>query len=295
MWLLFSILAPATWAITNVADQILIQRAFKSEIALTAITMLFRLPFIVVLLFLSDWHVPPPSILAIAVAAGLLYVLATPFYYKTLKTEEAHAAILVHDATNPLFVFLLASTFLGERLGGNQSAAFGLLLLAGILSSLTFGKKIHFRSALLWIVISALVWAVSDVIWDWLVPFFPSLYGLVAWTFVGTVLGGLALSFLSPRELRIKINTGGFPLTTLFLVGILTSILGNIFFLQAIAAGPITLTAALSNFQPLFVFIFALVISSWRFAPEKLVLNGSHLIPKALALACAVAGAFLLQ
>lgn len=297
LWLVYALLTPFFWAINNVLDRMMITRLNTNEYVLSFAAALTRLPFLFVFLWLADWYVPHARELILALIAGFLVVLPLVFYYKALEKDEAPPVILIYDATNPIFVLILSTLFLHERLNVFEGFGFGFLLLAGVLASLKFEEKIRISRGAWWIILAALFWAPADVLLGYLVHEFPSASALLAYEFIGSFLGGF-LFFLVP-QFRKHCRAADFHWSkTLILVyGIATFIAyaGYFTFLKAFALERVSLTVVVTNIQPLLVFFFGLILASFSRLFEKPDTSFRNLFPKGISLLFILLGIWLLQ
>lgn len=89
------------------------------------------------LLFFS-WRRPDLFIVSWSLALGGLWVLALWLFFKALKKSEPSRVVPLAGASVPVFTWVFATVFLGERLGVLDSLAVLFLILGGGLLSLRF-------------------------------------------------------------------------------------------------------------------------------------------------------------
>lgn len=296
LWLLFALAAPFLWSINNVVDRVFMTRLVKNEYAITFAAGMLRLVYFLILWPIAGYFIPDAKLTGIALLAGVLAIAGVIFYLKALEREETAPAILFFDAINPLLVLVLSMTFLQEKLTGTSGIGFFLLLIAGMISTIKLGAKLHFRRGILWMLVAILCWAPADILYGYLVPRFPDIVSLSAWTAFGSFLGSFLL--LIPRKTRqaCRLKNFTWPLSTwiLFIWPAFLSYIAYYFYLKAIELGGVSLTTVVSNIQTLFIFLIELLIFAlWR--KEKMDLSRASLIPKGLAFVLLIAGIWLLH
>lgn len=303
-WLVFALAAPLLWSINNITDRIFITKIVKNEYAITFAAGMLRIFYFLILLLTSGWFLPRTTPLLIALLAGFFSVIAIIFYFKALAREETVPAILVFDAANPCLVLLLSVLFLNEKFTIYSILGFILLLLASILSSIKLGEKIKFRSGIIFMLIAVVFWGVSDIMYKYIMPEFPSVSALLAWVMLGGFIGSfiMLIPFGSRKLFSVKDFNWGKNTWIIFTLVAFLSFFGYFFFFKAIEIGSVTLTTVVSNIQTLFIFILELILFYLsRFLPsrlrffEKVDLSKNSLLPKVAAFICVVSGIFLLQ
>lgn len=295
-WILFGLAAPLFWGIANIGDRYLSSVAVKNEYALTFAAGMLRLPLAIAVLWASDWFLPDLNGLIWAFASGFCTIFAYVFYFRAFQKEEASRVMLLYYAASPIATFALSSVFLGERFSAYDLAGSLLLLIAAFLTVVKFQKGFFkFNAGILWVLLSGLFWPASDVIQKYLTPIFPSTSSLFAWTLAGSFIGSFAL-LLSP-DFSKNCRPGNFrwPRSSwlIFLVNSALFFSGIFIFLKAIAIGKVALTVVLNVSQPLFVFIFELMMSKIKPSLWQVDTSARSLIAKAAAFCLMIAGVWL--
>ncbi len=265
-WLLAALLEPALHAVTNLIDS-----HFSNSVFRRPGTMIFFASFtnlcFVPLLFLID----PPQMLSLGQAAPFLILGLTGTaylypYYKALQSDDASVVVSLFSL-GKVFVPLLAFFALGERLSPSQYLGFLVLVISGALLTLNGSPKGGWRpnASFWWMMLCALILAVEAVAYKFV---FLSLgWGTgFAW---GTAFSFLfALPLLLPKAVRQDIRAHwpafrkSFPL---FALEEFLTFAGSGASTFAISLASVTLVSAISASQPLFVLLFALLLS--RFLP----------------------------
>lgn len=297
LWILFSVSAPFLWALGNVFDRALMSRFVKNEYALTFAGALMRFPVFLALWFFSDLYVPQFIPFIISVATGFFTITPVLFYLRALEKSEAKSVMLLYDATNPLFVLILSTLFIGERFNAHEGFAFILLLSAGIFSSIRFDRTLRFEKSIFWVVLASFLWAVSDILYKQLMPYFPSATALFGYVLLGGFLSGF-LFFIFPKiRNSCRLNNFRWPFTAwiLFFIANITAFAGFIFMIKAFELERVALTVVLMAIQPLFVFLFEIFFARFFTIFEKTDTSFANLLPKVIAFVIMIAGVWLLN
>lgn len=205
--------------------------------------------------------------------AGVLWVTALWLFFIGLKFGEASRVVPVIGSAVPLFTFLFAAVFLGERLGAGEMAAVGLLVGGGALLSIQFkGTQGLPLRALMGAVLGgaafAAHFALAKFIYDRFDPF------LAGFAYVRLGTGAAALLLIlwlwisggrvkQPASTTKKAKRRRTAVAAVFfgnkLLGTGALVLQN----YAISLGSVTIVNALQGTQYAFVFLLAILIS-WR-------------------------------
>lgn len=301
LWLMYAFAAPAFWAVNNVLDRAFMVRLIKNEYAITVAAGFTRLPMFLFLWALTGWFIPEIKILFLALLVGFFNVVPVIFYLKSLREEETPSVIILYDATVPLVIFLLSFFFLGERLNSTEAFGFFLIIGAGLLSSVKFGgagSGLKLRKAsMFWIILAGALWAPYDVALAWLLQYFPSAAALLAWLFLGGFLGSFVLLGFPRIRARCRLEDfrWGAQSWWFFALGTLVAFLGFWAFGKALTMERVTLTAVLSNIQPLFIFLFEIAACALSPIFQKSDSSFRSLAPKAAALMLLLVGVWLFQ
>lgn len=191
-----------------------------------------------------------------ALASGATFVIALIFFFGALKRNEASRVVPLTGGLVPLFTFILAYFYLGERLAGNQILAFVALVVGGVL--ITLDKKGKGSSlGYLYAVIAAFVFAISFVITKQVFIEQNFISGFVL-SRLGGLLAALAI-LLIPKE-RYNIfhqpqQKGNGNTTLLFFIGQIAGGLGFVLVNYAISLASVSLVNALQGVQYVFLLI----------------------------------------
>ncbi len=309
-WLYIVIIAYLLNAIAMTTDKFLISDSIPEPVGYTfnigilnGIAMLFLLPF--------GFFLIPYSQIAISLLAGISFAFALFFLYKSLKGEEVSRVSPYIGSLNPVFIFILAFFFLGERMTIKEIGAFILVIAGGILISWHFKTaKTKFIKLLNFIfkvkeksvfkifalaTLSALFFASSYTLTKYIYNSTEFINGFI-WTRIGLVLGVLIL--ILPKANRKKVfhpqknptkKAGG-----IFLFGQICGGLSFFLINYAFSIKSVTIVQALQGLQ--YVFLFLIIITLSKKFPKILEekLTPTILWQKILAIFIISGGLYLL-
>lgn len=297
IWISFTVLTTFLWALNNVLDEIAITRYVKNEYRYSYWYYLARVPMALVLFLIFGVAIPSGEIVAITILSGFINGLPYVFYYKALQYCESYSVALVYVALHPIFTYIVSRVFFNDVLLVHEIVGFFVLLLAGILSVLRFDKGISIKKELLWIFPAAVIWSIGDVLFDYVVSFYKNPGDALSWISIGGAL--VAVICLAVPFLRRRCVSDSTPVPRsgylIFLFTLVLIFISYFAFLSALKFGNVALTSALTASQPLMAFAIALILAKFLKKRDAASHSWHSLIPKFLALCCAVLGVYLIS
>ena len=193
---------------------------------------------------------------AIARTAGAMLML------KAMRTEEVSRIMpVIH--TFPIFVAILAVPLLGEILGYLDWLAIAMTVAGAMLISVrtdTKGQGLRLRRSFVLLLGCSLLWGIANTATKYALDqiSFWNMYSINA-----ICLGVMfALVALRRRTLTELVGMGLRNRTlSLLVLNELIAFGGVIMTFRAIEQGPVSLVSAILSIRPLFVFVFALILS----------------------------------
>lgn len=267
-WASVAILSTATFAVVNTIDSHLLSKRMPGLRALL-------LPVSISHLFcglLSFYLVPLPEGIGIwpvlvAVASGILRTIAVTIILYNLQREEVSRVISV-VYTYPIFVAIIAVLFMGETLGYLQWLAIIIVVAGAVMGSVRqspSGSTIWLGKPLLFLFGSSLLLAMADITSKYALAYisFWNMFSITAFCISGIFL----LVSMRPHILRQLTNMERRNSTIALLV--LSETLaptGSVLLFWALEKGLVSLVSTIASSRPVFVVIFALILS--RILPE---------------------------
>lgn len=296
-WLLIAIIAHFLSALVFIFDKYLLSNTALRPAAYAFYTG--TLGGLSILLFPFGFTLIPAEQIVISFVAGISFVLAILFFYKSVQMGEVSRIVPIIGGLVPIFTFVLTYFFLDERLSSNQLIAFSSLVIGGIVMAWP-RKQVRVVSGIIkpslikrlpLAVIAALLFASSYVLTKIIFSDQIFINGFI-WIRLGGVIGAILL-FLVPvsRKViletseKIKSKTGGLALVSKGLSGVAFILLNYAIFL-----GSVALVNALQGVQYIFLLILALFLSKKFPRVIKEQVNQSALIQKTVAILFIIMG-----
>ncbi len=287
MWWFFAALAAsAIWAWTNVVDEDLVVRRAKDPLLLVAITGLFGgIPFFVITLT-GNFQMLSADTTMLAIAVGLVALLAYWPYYRALKEEDVADIILFWNLT-PVFVVIMAFVFAHERLIASQYFAIGLLVAGSMIMGYAPNPRGSSLRAYLLMAGASLLLALEVVLAKIL---YNNASFLPAFAYVSlTMFCGAALMMLCRTKRRQKAKRSWRDMR-IYVVSELADVSAGSLKGFAVSMGSASVIQALSGVQSLFV----VCIESLGIFGARVHRPPKEIVRIVLASACVVVGLVLI-
>lgn len=299
-WFLIALIGPILYAISNHLDKFVLGK-YCGNIkagALVIFSAFFSVAVLPIVYFVE------PSVFSlgfktsmILMLNGTINIICLALYFEALKEDESSVVVPFYQ-TIPVLSFILGYFVLGEVLNLDQIIGGGLILFGTLIISLSFaGKKIKIRKKVAALMLSAsLLYAVNAVIFK-LIALDAGFWNSVFWEFAGNVFAGILIfSFISSyRKQFLEVfgtrKSGIIPLNainesfTLVAEGVSA---------YAVLLAPVSLVTAVNGLQPLFVFIFGIILTLFVPHLTKESLEKNDIAQKILAIGIITAGIYLL-
>jgi len=301
-WFLIALLPPIFWSITNHIDKYILTKYFKggaigSVIIFSSAISVILLPLII-LIHPEVLQTFNPRYLLI-VLTGSLYLLASLPYFYALEKDDASLTVPLFQMI-PVFSFALGYLFLKETLNITQVIGGLIILISSIFISLNISeiKKMKMK----WDVFGLMV--LSSVLFSLNFLFFKyftietNFWVTSFWEYVGFALFGLfLLVFIKPfREGFLKvIKTNRLKVLGLNGTNEIINIVAKISFNYASTLTPVTLVWIINGLQPLFVFLFGIILTVLLPKISKEDITRRTLIQRMVAIAVITIGVYLIN
>ena len=268
-WINTSILSAAVFGIVNILDSHFLSKRLPN-------LQSFFLPLSIIYLiycsvFLSIFPIPPDTsigIILLGIASGMFRTSGAVIMLSSLTRDEVSRVVPI-SLSYPIFVAILAVPLLGEHLHYTEWLSTIIVVAGAIMISTNrrpSGTSINWKQLSL-LCASSLLFALSDLSSKYVLHYMSSweLFGLVAFSMFAIML---AISFRT-NTIRQLANLKKKKVTYALLVFNEILTMAAIFLvLWAIEKGPVSLVSTISSTRPMFVLIFAFLLS--RIAPSFL-------------------------
>ena len=292
VWIYLVVIAQLLNAVVTLIDKHFVTSALIGKPVVYAFYMgvlsgaaVLLLPFGVVL-------APTIMVLWLSLVAGISYVFALLFLYKSLKLSDASDVAPVFGAVSTVATFGFSFIFLGGSLSGNFLSGFILLVVGTFITSYFHLTK----KAILFLVVAGVMFGFSTV-------FLKELFNQTAfwngffWSRLANVLGVVILFLWSnnARAILDNIKTSSMGTKTAVVVNKVIAGFAFLLILYAIKLGDVSVVNALTGVQFAFLLLFAILFSK-RF-PEYFYESVHHhhaILRKLVATVLIMVGLFLL-
>ncbi|MBA3064397.1 EamA family transporter, partial [Candidatus Woesearchaeota archaeon] len=258
-WILFSILAALVWAIVNTVDKYIFTKWIrKPVIPLMILGIIGLIASFFVYLFHGFSYLSYFNIV-LAFVTGILYILSMLFYFKAVKIEEISRVVPLFYLTS-LFVSILAAVFLGEIFTPVKYLGIFLLIIGAILVSSKNFIKFGFGKAFWLMIAASLVLSVNVIITKYLLDFadFLTIFSYIR---IGAFFALIPIFCFSFKDLISTVREHGKKVIIVISLNEILNLVGVLLITIAMTKGYVTLVNALSSVQPLFVLLFAVILS----------------------------------
>lgn len=265
-WIVLSVAAYFLQALAVILDKFLLSGRVQRPSTYAFWVGVFGLGALVLAPF--GFFVPNASVITNAVISGTAFTAGLFFFYGAIQAGEASRVAPIVGALSPVFTFLISRAVLGETLEKGELVAFAILIVGGVLASVSLRKNEnsvpgHWVRIFGYAAVAAFLFAVTYVFEKAVFNATPFISGFI-WTRIGGFLG--ALPFLVWSRSRNSIFAAP-RLVDRFTV---SAFLGNKvagaagFFLLSLAvsrAPAVSLVNALQGIQYALIFLIALFLS----------------------------------
>src|SRR3989338_1194213 len=132
-WVLLAVISYTLTAGIAISDKYFLTRRMPSAVSYGFWVGVLGLGFVLAIPF--GFYLPEPQTLAAAIASGATFTCALVALFWTLKRGTVSRVIPMIGAVFPVATLALAAAVVGERLSGQETVAFAVLLVSGILLS----------------------------------------------------------------------------------------------------------------------------------------------------------------
>jgi len=262
-WVSIAVLSTAVMGLMNIIDSHLISRRMPSLRAYLLPVGIISLLFGLVIFYLfplpEDVGTWP---LMVTVASGIFRAAAVTIILYTMKKEEVSRVIPVVN-TYPIFVAIIAVPLLGETLNYLGWIAIIIVVAGAVMVSARRspgGSTTWLGRAFFLLVISSLFMAMANVATKYALAYisFWNMYSIGTFSMSGFFL----LFSVHPHIIKelgnMKQRNSAMTLLTLNQVLVL---IGAVLFYWAMERGPVSLVSTIVSSRPIFVLIYALILS----------------------------------
>lgn len=235
-------------------------------------------------------RLPSPIMFLVALAAGILDLVGTYFYYKALKSGEASQTLAVMGGFTPLATALLSVPLLDNRaLHGLTIWGFAFMVAGGFF--MFFSERINIRKLLPLVIMSSGCFGLSNVLQRMAFDALGFPTGFVFFS-IGSFL--CAASLLVRKKWRAEIFTGSQEATprseTGYFINRFLAGVGSFLIAYAISKAHPALVSAISGVRYATIFVGAYLLTKFKPQWLKEVYTGWALTAKTIATGLVIVG-----
>ena len=265
-WITIAVLSAALLGLVNIFDSHLITKRMPSFQAY----LLLVSPFILFSGLLFAFLFPLPGNLStwqilVVITAGFLRAMSVIILLYTLKREEVSRAIPV-VGIYPVFVAIMAVPLLGEVLNQMQLVAIAIVVVGAVMVSVKRkpGRPAKWLGPIFFLLIaSSILLALADITSKYALDYLS--FWNIYWISI-LILTVICLLISLRRKTLTQLSGISRPGATLGLIAINETLVvaAALMFFWAMERGPVSLVSTIASTRPVFVVIFALILSRLR-------------------------------
>lgn len=285
--LLIAAFAHAVIGISLVWDKVLLKRRGTQNL-LSYVFWLGAISVFGLILIPFGFHFPRLSMAAVGLAAGLLDLVASYFYYSALKAGEASEELAAMGGFSPVATALFSIPILGKSVEG-QLLGFTLMTLGGFV--MFFAERRPLKKMVPRILIASCAFGLSNVLQKLIFNHTGFVTGFVFFS-LGTFGGSMAM--LIPPSWRSQIFQSSeaaepkskfWYMVNRFLAGV-----GSFLVVYAISRANPAIVGAAAGVRYVVIFVGAYAITKCKPSWFREEFHGSVLVAKSVATALVIAG-----
>jgi drug/metabolite transporter (DMT)-like permease len=299
-WFFLALIGPILYACANHTDKYIISKYLKNEEvgALIIFSSIFSIIALPIVLYIH------PSVFNVGFLHGIilginsmLVVIAVLLYLYALQRDEASYVVPFYQ-TIPIFAFILGYFVLGESVNIFQGLASLIIILGTLVLSVDWGLgKITFKKHVVLLMLGAsLLYAINGIVFKLIAVnegFWPSTF----WGLIGKIiLGFIFLIFIPHYRLQFleTMKEGGSPVFFLNSLSESLFIVGEAVTQYSTLLAPVALVLLVNSLQPLFVFIFGVVLALFSRSVGQESLDQSAVRQKVIGVGLIILGSYFL-
>ncbi|MDE1855714.1 MAG: DMT family transporter [Candidatus Micrarchaeota archaeon] len=290
LWETIAIVVAAIWALTNILDKYALTKLVRSA-SLNELSLFIQVILAFIVLGIHGIAQIPSTILLIALLAGALEAVSIFLYYDAAKLDEISSVLPVWYL-DTAFIAIIAGAVLGEVFTPSTYLGIGLMVIGVFLLGIKIKHRLRLSKAMSIMILASLTAAISVVMLKYVLGFTDY---LSAFIYVTLGYGIVLLPLLVKNRARVvNMLTTNRKGTVVLVTKEGMTAFGNLLYVLAAVSGPIALVNALSSLQPLFLLIFAVIVSAMYPALLKEEIKGTHIAIKLCAIALILIATYII-
>jgi transporter family protein len=292
LWIVFTILAVILWSIGNILDKYVLDKWVKEPfLPVSVLVSLGLISSIIILITLGYGSLSTLNILLVILSGGF-YIVEMYYYFKAARIEEISRIVPLFYLSNFL-IAIFAAIFLGEILSITSYTGIVILVIGAVLISVKKLEKPQLDKSSVYMVLSATFMAANMLITKFVLNY-TDFWTVFAWSRIGTFIFFVPIAYFNRKRLIQAIKKTKNVAYGLVSINEVINLSGLIFITIASSIGLVTVVTGLSTIQPLFVSIFAIILSIFFPKIIKEEINRNIIVQKLIAIILIIVGSVLL-
>ncbi|MBU3924804.1 DMT family transporter [Patescibacteria group bacterium] len=265
-WIIITIIAHLLNAIVFIIDKHLVSKTVMKPVAYAFYSCIFLFVYLALIPF--GFVVSEFKYTIIGIALGVLFTFILLVFYKAIQAGESTRIVPAVGGLTPVFTFILAYLFIGERLEITQVIALVLFIFGGFLLSSKISKE-HLKiiKGAKMAVLAAFLFAIYYTLMKFLFSHISFLSGFIIIQ-IGAFLGAVILALPARNRKAIfapASAAGAMKKEALYLFvpdKILGAVAGFLIpYAISMEAASVTVINSLQAVQYVFLLVFAIILS----------------------------------
>jgi drug/metabolite transporter (DMT)-like permease len=286
--ILIAIIAQGLIGLSLVWDKVLLKRRGTKNL-FSYVFWLGALSVFGMVLIPFGYKSPSAAVIAIAFLAGVADMIASIFYYMTLKSGEASETLAIMGGFSPVATMAIAYALLSHQMTGRELIGFALMTAGGFV--MFFAEKLPLKKLLPPIILAAGLFGLSNVLAKLVYNRTNFVSGYV-WFTIGTFVSAMALLIPPSWRRQIFAESGGdvprnrfWYFVNRFVAGV-----GSFLVVYAISRANPAIVNAISGVRYAVIFIGAFLLTKLRPMWLSETFRGPELVAKIAATCLVIAG-----
>ena len=260
-WLLIAFVTPVLHGLANIIDEYFVNKIFKNIRVLIFLNVLLDFILGLIIFLIKTPSLPSLSTLPFLVIISLIEILYVVPYFLALKSNDTSVVISLFSLGN-ILVPVLAFFIVGELLNFHQYVGFFIIVLSGFLLSFEPKKKLKVNVSFLYMFLCSVMLSVETVLYKYVCNLADWSANFVWMIFISFLFVNIFLLFSKKYRNEVRQELPRFkPKAGLLLFGGLLSFIGQLSAIYVISLIPVTLEQGINASQPIFVLLYAIILS----------------------------------
>ena len=252
---MYALLTPAIIAIANILDKFIMSKKIEN---VSAYYIIVGVVYVIITSLIFTYMGFPRLDLYYAslfMIMGLMLGACIIIYFKAMQIDEVSRLIALNEVM-PLFIAILAFLFLDERFTLIKYIGVIIIVVGGVIVGIDPHTKM-IRKVVLYIMPYIILLSVLNILDKYMMDYFSfwEVYSLLA-MIAGMIMIVFGIINNGLKEVWTIKRVVGFTVLSEIL-----TVSASLIYLKALSLGPVTLVSSLSTIQPLYVLLYATILS----------------------------------